>query len=245
MLPDEDHRNDNHTGRRKPHGPHPLHGPGHRHDPPQNYDEFGAADGLYCQVLELKAMGASDDDLHALIDNEAEQLISRTSNRPELGISDPGRGDRENPVDPMERARTLLRHARKAEQRWIGRLGGKEVLIVAEFPPHILHHMLRFGIKVTQIHPPTPEGDPPPHFYHLPDLKGVLDFKGLAELTVDVLLFEGLRDADGVYYVSPIVPVALRMFPDAEVAVLNAHHRAPHMSVSINDKGFKCIPNFE
>src|SRR5262249_37474229 len=97
-----------------------------------------------------------------------------------------------------------------------------------------------------QIHPPTPDGDVPPHFYHLCQhgFLGVLDFKALAEIAVDVLLFEGARRAE-LIYVSPLVPVTLRMFPGVEVAILEADHRAPHMSTSIADNGFVRIPRFE
>ena len=96
----------------------------------------------------------------------------------------------------------LFRHSRNIEENWMTRLADKAVLVVAEFRPHILDRMLRSGIKVTQIHPPTPDGDVPPHFYHLcrHGFIGVLDFKALAEIAVDMLLFEAAhRFAEVVY----------------------------------------------
>src|ERR1039458_608653 len=112
-------------------------------------------------------------------------------------------------------ARMILRSARSAEENWMTNMVNKDVLVIAEFPPHLLEWMLRSGIKITQIHPPTPEGDMPAHFYHLArrGLRGVIDFRGITEATVEMMLFEGVRHADLVY-VSPLVPVTIRMFPN-------------------------------
>lgn len=120
------------------------------------------------------------------------------------------------------------------------------MIVVAEFPPHLLDRMLQSGISITQIHPPTPDGDLPAHFHHLArhGLRGVIDFKALAEESAEMLIFEGFRDACDIF-VSPLVPVTLRMFPGMDVAMLDAEHRAPHMAVRIVDKGFICVPNFD
>jgi hypothetical protein len=180
-------------------------------------------------------MGADDKDIHDLIDSEAELL-----NGPDAAV-DPGRG-----VGALDRARMILRSARSAEENWMTNMVNKDVLVIAEFPPHLLERMLRSGIKITQIHPPTPEGDMPAHFYHLArrGLRGVIDFRGITEATVEMMLFEGVRHADLVY-VSPLVPVTIRMFPNVAVAMLDTEHRAPHMSVAISDKGFARIPTFD
>src|SRR6266849_1079062 len=223
-----------------------MHHPRHVGHPPHAGREIERAGGLYRQLKELKDMAASHEDLHTLIDGEKERFVSRLSDRTNLAISDPGRGTPDNTVDPMERARMLFFQARDTEADWMIHLTGKAVLVIAEFPPHILDRMLRSAINVTQIHPPTPDGDTPPHFHHLAQrgLRGVLDFKGLTEVVVQVALFEGVRDSQRIC-VSPLVPVALRMFPDVEVAVIDAEHRAPHMTVSIIDKGFVRIPRFD
>src|SRR5262249_30189944 len=123
------------------HGKHDLgkRGPLEHHRPPHGLHhhsaewisgEVAAVDGLYRQILELKAMGASNDDLHDLIDGEAKH--SGTS------VSDPGRGSPANPVDPIERARTLFLRSRTVEEGWMASLAEKHVLVVGEFRPHIL-----------------------------------------------------------------------------------------------------------
>ena len=240
MPPHNDHFKNNRPGHPKARGHHPPpHGPGHHH-PPHFDADFETTEGFYRQILELQAMGADDKDLHDLIDSETEMLNGRNAARADTAV-DPGRA-----VGALDRARMILRNARTAEEGWMTDMAGKDVLVVAEFPPHLLDRMLRSGVNITQIHPPTPEGDTPPHFYHLSrrGLRGVIDFKALAETAVEMLLFEGVRHS-GLVYVSPLVPVTIRMFPDVPVAMLDAEHRAPHMSVAIADKSFARIPTFD
>jgi len=192
-------------------------------------------------------MGASDEDLHILIDGESERLISRATDRDDHQVVDAGRGTAEEPIDAVRRAQFLFQHAWTTEHGWMTRLVGKRVIVVAEFPPHLLERMLKFGIDLTQLHPPTPDGDLPPHFHHLArqGLRGVVDFKALAtEEAVEMLIFEGFRDS-GDIFVSPLVAVTLRMFPGVKVAMLDAEHRAPHMAVRIVDHGFLCVPSFD
>jgi hypothetical protein len=217
-----------------PHGPHH-----HPRRPPPHLRNAESGGGLYRQILELKRMGASEEDLHALIDGEAERL----SDRHDHPVDDPGRGTTDKPVDSLSRARALSSHLKTSEDDWMERLSGKRVLVAAEFPPHLLERLLSFDIDLAQIHPPGPEGEIPPHMHHLArrGLRAILDFKTLADELADVVIFEACRDA-GFVFVSPMVPVTLRMFQSAEIMMLDSDHRAPHMAIRIANPGFLCVP---
>src|SRR5437763_9187453 len=103
-------------------------------------------------VEELRRMGASLEDLHAVIDGFMAGMGDREV-MPRIAASDPGRRS-----DPAARARALFEASDAARRDWIAGLRGKSVLAAGQFPPHILEELLASGIALTQIHPPTHDG---------------------------------------------------------------------------------------
>lgn len=225
--------------RRGPHHHHHHHHHHHRH-----HREHAPANSLVERLVEIRDMGATEDDLHEVIDSYVFEMKALTPS-PGLAPTDPGRGTAERPVDALARARALSDDQTAAENAWRDSLIGKRVLVAGEFPPHLLEEMLYAGIRVTQMHAPTEHGDTPPHFHHLAPLglRGVTTLQEITGAEFDALLVHGAVVEGGAkILVAAIVPVVSRMLPHAERHVLESDHVAPHMLFHVAAEGFKHIP---
>lgn len=198
--------------------------------------------GLVRHLQELRWMGATDDDLHAVIDAHIQNDLEPAT-AAAMAAADPGRGTVEEPVTPIDRAFALFQAANQANAAWRESLRGKSVIIAGEFPPHVMDDLLDEGIQLTQIHPLDHEGYPPPHFYHHEPrgLRGISSLQDLAAVPCDTVLLCGAAAGDQVR-VSTLVPIVLRMFPEADVQLLEANDLAPHMTAAVPDSGFKRVP---
>lgn len=189
-------------------------------------------------------MGATDTDLHEVIDhylaNAAGPDVSCA-----LAALDPGRGADDSPITPLARALALTEGSAQTANVWHDSLRGRDVLVVGEFPPYILEDLLADGISLTQIHPPHEGTRTPPHFHHLTPLglRGLSSLQELAGVRCDVMLVHGAVVGDEVR-VSPLVPIVLRMFPEAERHLAADDQVAPHMLVSVPHAGFRRVALF-
>jgi hypothetical protein len=184
-------------------------------------------------------MGASEADVHDVIDHHLAEIAGGDS---DLMARDPGRGPEASPISAVDRARAIADACHDAEDAWLASLRSKRLLVAGEFPPHMIEGLLAYGVDVTQIHPPHDGRFGPPHFHHLGPLglRGLTTLLELAQIQVDVVLVHGAFDGKDVH-VSPIVPIILRMYPDAERHLLLDDHVAPHMIARISGDGFKNI----
>lgn len=227
------------------HKPHPPHGPHHGHHHrghhphphlgPHHHGPGRKPSEMMRQLRELQAMGASDNDLHAVLD----RYVTASG----ISTTDPGRGAPELAVNPFDRYRAVLVSVERAVDECLAALRNKEILVAGEFPPHLLDELLHDGAMVTQIHPLTHHGDKPPHFRHLArfGLRGLIDLQDLATTSFDIVLIHGSKNGDRVS-VSPLVPIVLQMFQGAEIYLLDDDCFAPHMLVVITDSGFTPMP---
>jgi hypothetical protein len=227
----------------RPHPPH--HGPrasfGRPFGPPPP-GHPAPEPALIRHLKELEWMGAADSDLHDVIDT----YIASVTGQPGaegFAAADPGRGDKDTVRTPTARAFALLGACERARDEWMESLRGRRVLAAGEFPPHLLAELLAGGITVTQLHPAGPDGEAPPHFYHLATygFRGATSLPELAEEEFDVVLVHGAADY-GTIRISAIARIAVRMFPGAAVQLLPAEHVAPHMLATLDDASVTRIP---
>lgn len=163
--------------------------------------------------------------------------------RLEIGpIGDPGRGTEDLPVSALDRAAAISKACDEAEAAWRAALINKNILVAGEFPPHILEQLLAEDIAVAQIHPAHDGGFAPAHFHHLAPygLKGFISLHDLAEIQCDIVLVHGTVIGSAIR-VSPLVPIVLRMFPQAERYLLPDDHVAPHMIARTPHDGFRNV----
>ena len=228
---------DHHHG----HHPHGHHPPGH-HRPGHHPHERRDVGGFWDRLNRLKRMGATAEDLHEVIESEISGASDRAFQE-RIGAVDPGRTKNGVTVDPLVRARVLDGEFDRASGEFFQSLAAKTILVAGEFPHHVIESVLHLGANVVQIHPPTPHGHTPPHFEDLAEsgFTGITHFEELDNTTFDVVLFEGCVKGDELY-VSALVKIALRLFPNCQVAVLEVHHRAPHMVVTIPGSGLFRLP---
>lgn len=194
------------------------------------------AGGDLCRHLEeLRVMGAEDGDLHAVID-AFERIGSRNGQAATAG-------EGEVHDDPMQRALAIAAAYSNAVETFAEGARGKSIIVAGEFPPHVLEPLLRDGLTLTQLHPPSPHGDRPPHFHHLrtEGFRGVCSLAELDGKDYDMVLFHG-HQKDGTLLVSPLVPIVFRLFPQAEHHLLEAEHVAPHMLIGIPDDNHSRLP---
>lgn len=227
----------------KPPAPHehPHH---HYHAPhrSKHHHPSSNSDALARHIKELAAMGATEEDLHVVIDQHgAEMTAYDTSDTPTA--RDPGRGTADNPINPLDRAVAISQAYDVAEQLWRSSLRNKDIVVAGEFPPHFLEDLLADDVTVTQIHPAHEGHFGPPHFHHLASfgLRGITSLHELADANCDAVMIHGAVIGNEVR-VSPLVPIVLRMFPNAEKHLLQDDHIAPHMIVRVPYQGFRHIP---
>jgi len=180
-------------------------------------------------------MGASNADLHDVID---QHVVTSA-----VFEGDPGCGSAEVPIDPLDRCRALVCEMEREVNEFHAIVKEKHVLAAGEFPSKLLEELLLQDVFVTQIHPFTPHGDVPPHFYHLArrGLRGLTNLQDLVPLQFDAVIFHGSKQGETVN-VSMLVPVVLRMFQDAQFYLLDDKYPAHYMSVVIADPGFAPLP---
>lgn len=185
-------------------------------------------------------MGASQEALHEIIDQHVREMIEHgfdISTAHEFG-----QGTEAHPVDALNRARAIAEALHESEDAWRSSLTGKHVLVAGEFPPHLLEELLDANIKVTQLHPAHDGDFDPPHFHHLAvyGLRGITSLHDLANIECDSVLVHGVEVGTEIR-VSALVPIVLRMFPNAEKHLLSDDHIAPHMIARIPRNGFRRV----
>src|SRR5690349_1796053 len=86
---------------------HPHHQRQHHHRPPQHHKHrhHDYSHALARHIQEIASMGASQDDLHAVIDQHVKETIEHGFDI--STIHDPGHGTEDKPVDALDRARTI------------------------------------------------------------------------------------------------------------------------------------------
>lgn len=181
----------------------------------------GGPAGLHqvgARLREMKAMGASSEDLEAVIESLREVLPH------DLAVQLLTR-------EPLEAADVLSVEASRGNVQaldLIRSLG--RTLIAGEMPPHLIFHLLDEGLQVVQLHDPAPHGGPPPHFRHLadyPNFNGVTTLAEAGANEIGTIVVEAFLNGAGAL-VSPIAVIAARFWADAPIVAVMSDHRAPH-----------------
>lgn len=172
------------------------------------------------RLREMRAMGASEEDIHAVLALLKEKLPkSFTENVTALNSGDEGA--------------SLAQCAESANDEVLEILRNSVVLIAGEMRPHLIGSLLDKGVSVIQVHNATPHDHSPPHFRDLArwypeQFCGVLSFVDVKDAEVTAVLIDAFLDEKGAPQASPLAMMASRLWPKSKVVAVLSDHRAPH-----------------
>ena len=247
MLHDPRHTHLSHGGAPPPECPHPGHRPGHH--PPHHHGPHhlhsGGRIAFWMDELQRQYRGN-----YAVLHDLEDEFLPDVSVQTGICLAelrDPGRlGEEGAPIDPVRRAMAVDDALAAAGSAWLDSLARESVLVLGEFPPHILDVLLAVDLSLTQVHEPGPHGTLPPHFQRLAPLGlvGISDALAVVVSDYSLILFHAFADGD-VLWTSDLVPALLARSANVPVQVLISDHRAPHCRVRIPDASYARIPILE
>jgi len=188
--------------------------------------------GLISILEEMRRMGATDADLHRIIDMLSTRLTPDTSQQI----------DQDDEAAPMKRAALLISACLSTVNEILTPLKGTNVVIAGEFPPHLIEFLLSSLGSVVQFHPPSHGFGGPPHFRHLAPqgLRGITDLRDMPDDISAVIVHAVINGSK--LLVSPLLPLLLQARPSIPRFVVEAHHAAPHHQWTVPYEGFTLLP---
>lgn len=193
------------------------------------------------QIEELRRIGVPEAKIQDVID---EYLDAQNNSNMYAGYkySDVAQSDK---LKRVYQGKSVSLNARLEAMSELSKsLRGQNILIAGQFPPRLLGELLGHGVALTQLDATDQYGFKPVHFYHLSryGLRGITKVQDISD-EFNVIIGHGAK-ANSKIYVSLIVSIILKLFPEAQRQILESDCRLPHMLAPIPAEGFKFIPHF-